>query len=337
MNVLVAGGAGYIGSHTVGRLKETGHKPVIYDNCSRGHKAVARILEVPAVWADLNDRPTLTRTLRDHRIDVVMHFAAYAYVGESVEKPLEYYHNNVATTISVLEAMRDVGVNRFVFSSTCAVYGDPEKIPITEDEKKAPVSPYGRSKWMVEQILQDHGVANRQFAFSALRYFNASGCAMDGTLGEDHDPETHLIPVILQAIMGKRPALELYGTDYPTPDGTNIRDYIHVDDLAEAHVRAMEKLRPGQPIICNLGTGNGFSNRQIIAAAEKATGKKVPVIEKPRRPGDAVALYADPRRAKEMLGWEANYKDPETIIRSAWNWFSKHPSGYGDREHASQG
>ena len=328
MNVLVAGGAGYIGSHTVKRLKEAGHSPVIYDNASRGHKAVAGILKVPAVWADLDDRQTLARALREYRVGVVMHFAAYAYVGESVEKPLEYYQNNVATTISVLEAMRETDVNGFVFSSTCAVYGDPEKIPITEDEKKAPVSPYGRSKWMVEQILQDYGAANRKFAFAALRYFNASGCAMDGTLGEDHDPETHLIPVILQTIQGKRPALQLFGTDYPTADGTNVRDYIHVDDLADAHVKAMEKLQAARPIVCNLGTGQGFSNRQIIAAAEKVTGKKVPVVENPRRPGDAVALYADPRRAKELIGWEARYKDPETVIRSAWNWFSKHPDGY---------
>jgi UDP-glucose 4-epimerase len=330
MNVLVAGGAGYIGSHTVKRLKEQGHRCVVYDNLSRGHRAVANILQVPAVWADLNDRQALGNALREHRIDVVMHFAAYAYVGESVDKPLEYYHNNVATTISVLETMRDQRVNKFVFSSTCAVYGDPEKIPITEDEKKAPVSPYGRSKWMVEQVLQDYAAANKDFSFAALRYFNASGCAMDGTLGEDHDPETHLIPVILQAVMGKRPALELYGTDYPTPDGTNVRDYIHVDDLAEAHIKAMEKLQPGRPIVANLGTGKGFSNRQIIAAAEKVTGRKVPVTEKPRRPGDAVALYADPRRARELLGWEAKYKDPETVIRSAWNWFSKHPDGYSD-------
>jgi UDP-glucose 4-epimerase len=330
MNVLVAGGAGYIGSHTAKRLKESGHHPVIYDNCSRGHRAVAEIVKVPAIWADLNDRATLVKTLRDHRIDVVMHFAAYAYVGESVERPLMYYHNNVATTISVLEGMAEANVKGFVFSSTCAVYGDPEKIPITEDEKKAPVSPYGRSKWMVEQILQDWGVANTQFKFAALRYFNASGCAMDGSLGEDHDPETHLIPVIFEAIIGKRPALPLFGADYPTKDGTNIRDYIHVDDLADAHIAAMQRLAPGKPIVCNLGTGQGFSNRQIIAAAEKVTGKKVPIEVKARRPGDAVALYADPSRARELLGWEAKYRDPETIIRSAWNWFSKHPDGYGD-------
>jgi UDP-glucose 4-epimerase len=331
MNVLVAGGAGYIGSHTVKRLKEAGHSPVIYDNLSRGHKTVAEILKVPAVFADLNDKPTLTKALRDHKIDTLMHFAAYAYVGESVEKPLMYYHNNVATTISVLEAMREAGVNRFVFSSTCATYGDPDKVPITEDEKKAPVSPYGRSKLMVEQILQDQIVADKQFSFAALRYFNASGCAMDGSIGEDHDPETHLIPVILQSVLGVKKEITVFGTDYPTPDGTNIRDYIHVDDLADAHILAMEKLQAGQSIYCNLGTGKGFSVKQIIAAVEKVTGRKVPVKYGARRAGDAIALWADPSRAKKVLGWDAKYKDPETIIRSAWNWFEKHPRGYEEK------
>ncbi len=328
MNVLVAGGAGYIGSHTVKRLLEAGHSPLIYDNLSRGHKTVADILKVPFIAADLNDRATLTATLQDHKIEAVMHFAAFAYVGESVEKPLMYYQNNVATTISVLQAMQEVGVNRFVFSSTCATYGDPDKIPITEEEKKAPVSPYGRSKWMVEQILQDLPLGWKDFKFAALRYFNASGCAMDGTLGEDHDPETHLIPVILQAILGVRPGITVFGTDYPTKDGTNVRDYIHVDDLADAHIKAMEKLDDQKKIVCNLGTGNGFSVREIIATAEKVTGKKVPVTYGPRRAGDAIALYADPSRAKQLLGWEAKHKDPQTIIQSAWNWFSKHPRGY---------
>jgi UDP-glucose 4-epimerase len=329
MNVLVAGGAGYIGSHTVKRLKEAGHNPIIYDNISRGHKTVVDILRVPGVVADLNDRATIVQTLKERKIDTVMHFAAYAYVGESVEKPLMYYQNNVATTVNVLEAMAEAGVDKFVFSSTCATYGDPDKIPITEEEKKAPVSPYGRSKWMVEQILQDLAASNKQFKFSALRYFNASGCAMDGAIGEDHDPETHLIPVILQAILGVRPGITVFGTDYPTPDGTNIRDYIHVEDLADAHISAMEKLNESAPIICNLGTGRGFSVKEIIATAEKVTGKKAPVTYGPRRPGDAIALYADPSRAKKLLGWEAKHKDPESIIRSAWNWFSKHPKGYG--------
>lgn len=328
MNVLVAGGAGYIGSHTVKKLIQAGHRPIIYDNLSRGHKIVAEILRTPAVWADLNDQATLIQTLRQHDIGCVMHFAAFAYVGESVEKPLMYYRNNVATTISVLEAMAQAGVKKFVFSSTCATYGDPENLPISEDEKKVPVSPYGRSKLMVEQILQDYLAADAQFSFASLRYFNAAGCAMDGSLGEDHDPETHLIPVVLQAILGVRKEMTVFGTDYPTPDGTNIRDYIHVEDLADAHVLAMEKLKPGQSIFCNLGTGSGFSVRQIIAAAEKVTGRKVPVKYGNRRAGDAVALWADPSRAKSLLGWEAKYKDPETIIRSAWNWFEKHPRGY---------
>jgi UDP-glucose 4-epimerase len=329
MNVLVAGGAGYIGSHTVKRLKESGHNPVIYDNASRGHRVVAEILKTPAVWADLNDRPTLARALRDHRIEAVMHFAAYAYVGESVQKPLLYYQNNVATTVSVLQTMQEAHVNRFVFSSTCAVYGNPEKVPITEDEKKDPVSPYGRSKWMVEQILQDlpHGEW-KDFKFAALRYFNASGCAMDGTLGEDHDPETHLIPVVLQTALGLRPKVVVFGTDYPTKDGTNIRDYIHVDDLADAHIRSMERLDREKQIACNLGTGQGFSVLEIIRTAEKVTGRRINVEYGPRRPGDAVALYADPGKAKRVLGWEAKYKDPETIIRSAWNWFKEHPRGY---------
>ena len=328
MNVLVAGGAGYIGSHTVKRLKEAGHQPVIFDNLSRGRQKAIDILKVPAEIADLNDRATLAAALRKYKIDTLLHIAAYAYVGESVEKPLEYYHNNVAATICVLEAMAEAGVNKFVFSSTCAVYGDPIKIPITEDEKKAPVSPYGRSKLMVEQVLADYAAANKQFSFASLRYFNASGCAMDGSLGEDHDPETHLIPVILQAILGLRPEVTVFGTDYPTPDGTNVRDYIHVDDLADAHIRAMERQKPGEQIFCNLGTGRGFSVREIIAACEKVSGKKAPVKFGARRAGDAIALYADAGRAKAVLGWEAQYKDPQTIIQSAWNWISKHPRGY---------
>jgi UDP-glucose 4-epimerase len=331
MNVLVAGGAGYIGSHTTKRLKQAGHNPVIFDNGDRGHRVVADILKVPAVFSDLNDRAAVARALRDHQIECVMHFAAYAYVGESVEKPLMYYGNNVATTISLLDAMRDAGVGRFVFSSTCAVYGDPPAVPITEDMPKRPVSPYGRSKLMVEQILSDLPAAWKEFRFAALRYFNASGCATDGQLGEDHDPETHLIPVILQAILGVRPGITVFGTDYPTPDGTNVRDYIHVDDLADAHIAAMEKLDQQPATFANLGTGRGFSVKEIIATAERVTGKTVPVTYGPRRSGDAVALYADPSYAKRTLGWEAKHNDPEAIIRSAWNWFKEHPRGYETR------
>ena len=334
MNILVAGGAGYIGSHTVRQLKNAGHTPVIYDNGSRGHMIVADILKVPAVKADLDDKATLVKTLRDHKIDAVMHFAAYAYVGESVHEPLMYYHNNVGAMITVLEAMAEAGVNKFVFSSTCATYGDPDSVPIVEDMPKRPVSPYGRSKWMAEQVLADHCAAKKDFCYAALRYFNASGCAADGSLGESHDPEPHLIPSILLAILGKREALTIFGDDYPTPDGTNVRDYIHVEDLADAHIAAAAKLGTGadqeKKILANLGTGRGFSVKEIIAAAEKVTGKKVPVKYGPRRAGDAVALYADQKHAKAVLGWEAKYKDPESIIRTAWAWFQKHPDGYAE-------
>jgi len=331
MNVLVAGGAGYIGSHTVKRLRAAGHAPVIYDNLSRGHRAVIDILGVPAIMADLNDRPALTEALRAHKIDTVMHFAAYAYVGESVDAPLMYYQNNVATTISVLQAMADANVDRFVFSSTCATYGNPDAVPVTESEKQLPTSPYGRSKLMVEHILKDHAAARKSFSFAALLCFTASGCAMDGTIGEDHDPETHLIPVILQSILGVKPEITVFGTDYPTPDGTNVRDYIHVDDLADAHIAAMTRLQPGEPIFCNLGTGNGFSVKEVIAAAEQVTGKKVPVKFGPRRAGDAIALYADASRAKAVLGWQAKHTDPQSIIGSAWKWFEKNPRGYAGK------
>lgn len=331
MNVLVAGGAGYIGSHTVKLLKANGHSPVIYDNVTRGHREVIDILNVPAVVGELDDRATLAKALKEHKIDTVINFAAFAYVGESVHQPLMYYHNNVGNVVSMLETMLSVGVKKLVFSSTCATYGDPDVVPITESESKKPVSPYGRSKWMTEQILQDLAAADKDFKFAALRYFNASGCSMDGTIGEDHDPETHLIPVILQSLLGVKDKITVFGTDYPTPDGTNVRDYIHVEDLADAHIKAMAALDQHQVIQCNLGTGRGFSVKEIIATVEKVTGKKVPVEYGPRRAGDAIALYADPSKAKELLGWEARYKDPEQIISSAWNWIQKHPYGYAGK------
>lgn len=328
MRVLVAGGAGYIGSHTAKRLREQGHEVVIYDDLSRGHRAAVEAVGVPAVYASLSDRSTLVETLRAHRSEVVMHFAAFAYVGESVAQPLLYYENNVGTTLDVLHAMRETGVRRFVFSSSCATYGDPDAVPIREDAAQRPVSPYGRSKLMVEQILSDELVADPGFSYAALRYFNACGCAMDGSLGEHHEPETHLVPVVLQAILGVRPGITVFGTDYPTPDGTNVRDYVHVDDLADAHVRAMERLASGRAILCNLGTGRGFSVREIIAAAEAVTGQRAPVTFGARRAGDAVALWADPTRARELLGWEARHRDPSVIIESAWRWISAHPRGW---------
>ena len=329
MNVLVVGGAGYIGSHTVKRLTEAGHQAIIYDDLSRGRHQVAEILKVPAVYAKIEERESLCRALSEYRIEAVIHFAAFAYVGESVQKPLEYYQNNVGATLDLLQAMRERGVNTLVFSSTCATYGNPQKVPITEDQPKAPVSPYGRSKLMVEEIVSDFAAAHPDFRFAALRYFNAAGCSMDGMLGEDHNPETHLIPVVLQTVLGQRSVLSVFGTDYPTPDGTNIRDYIHVDDLADAHIRAMEQLRPGETIFANLGTGQGFSVKEIISVAENVTGRKVPVEYGPRRPGDAIALYASPTYAKQRLGWNPQHNDPETIIRSAWDWFRRHPQGYG--------
>ena len=328
MRVLVAGGAGYIGSHTAKRLAEAGHTVVVYDDLSRGHRGAVEALGLPLVVADLADRTRLTSTLREHRIETVMHFAAYAYVGESTESPLLYYDNNVATTVGVLRCMKETGVNCFVFSSTCATYGNPESVPITEDAAQRPVSPYGHSKLMVEQVLRDVAASDPEFSFASLRYFNACGCAMDGSLGEHHDPEPHLIPSVLQAILGQRPELVVFGSDYPTPDGTNVRDYIHVDDLAEAHMAAMTKLAPGRSFFCNLGTGRGFSVREILAAAERVTGRKVPVRFGPRRAGDAVALYADPARARELFGWVAQHRDPEVIIASAWRWMQAHPKGY---------
>jgi UDP-glucose 4-epimerase len=245
-----------------------------------------------------------------------------------VDKPLLYYQNNVATTINVLQCMADAGVQRFVFSSTCATYGDPDKVPITEDEKKAPVSPYGRSKLMVEQILIDWLAANKtSFAFASPRYFNASGCAMDGTLGEDHDPETHLIPLVLQVALGRREHVEVYGNDYPTRDGTCVRDYIHVLDLAQAHILALRALEGGSRIY-NLGNGQGYTVREVIDTARSVTGTPIPAVDGPRRPGDLPALVAGSDKIRRELGWQPRYPELRTIVHSAWDWHRAHPNGY---------
>ncbi len=328
MRVLVAGGAGYIGSHTARRLLAAGHHVVLYDNLSRGHVEVGAILGLRLVVADLADRDRLESVLREEAIDAVMHFAAHSLVGESVVQPLLYYRNNVATTITLLETMREVGVDRMVFSSTCAVYGDPEHVPIAEDAPRSPVSPYGRSKLMVEQVLEDLQGADPSFRFASLRYFNACGCAADGSLGEDHRPETHLIPVIMRTALGRRDRVDVFGDDYPTADGTCIRDYIHVDDLADAHIAALLALDRHPQLILNLGTGRGYSVWEILRAAERVSGKRIPVLVGPRRPGDAVSLYADSTRARQILDWEPVYKDPEPIIETAWRWFREHPNGY---------
>ena len=336
MNVLVTGGAGYIGSHAALRLLADGHAVTIIDDLSRGNRGAVDALrplgDLCFVEAELGDRAQLEKALTDRSIDVVMHFAAKAYVGESVEMPLQYYRANTAGALSLLEAMVACGVDRFVFSSTCSTYGEPppEHIPISESCPQHPVNPYGRSKLVVEHMLRDHlRAAGDGFAFAALRYFNVAGCDAAGRLGEDHDPETHLVPICLQAALGRRDTLTIFGTDYDTPDGTCIRDYVHVDDLIDAHVTVMDALRPGQSPAYNIGIGTGASVREVIDASHRVTGVQFPVTEGPRRAGDPPALYADPSRVRKELGWSARYTDLDEIIATAWRWFQANPDGYG--------
>jgi len=329
MNVLVVGGAGYIGSHCVRQLIAAGHRPVVLDNLAYGHrKAVAQ--EIPFYAANLGDTPTVLNILRQEKIELVMHFAAFCYVGESVTAPVKYYENNVVATLHLLDAMLQAGVKKFVFSSTCATFGVPERLPMTEDLPQAPINPYGQTKLDVENMLKALSTAHG-LSFAAFRYFNAAGAAEDGTIGEDHDPETHLIPLAIQVATGKRANLQIFGTDYPTPDGTCLRDYVHVDDLSRAHIAVFDKLAtPGARFFYNLGTGKPFSVREIIQAVEKITGKKVPVIESPRRAGDPPALFADSSKAQKELGWTPKYMDAESVIATAWKWHESHPNGYGD-------
>ncbi len=330
MNVLVVGGAGYIGSHCVRQLIAAGHRPVVIDNLVYGHrKAVAP--EIPLHEVNLGDEAAVGRILRDEKIDIVMHFAAYCYVGESVTDPLKYYFNNVSATLHLLNAMLSANVKKFVFSSTCATFGVPATLPIHETLPQAPINPYGQTKLDVENLLKSLAHANG-LSFAAFRYFNAAGASEDGAIGEDHDPETHLIPVAIDVALGKRPHLQLFGTDYPTPDGTCLRDYVHVDDLSRAHIAAFDKLAtPGAQLFYNLGTGRPTSNREVIRAVEKILGKPVKVLESPRRPGDPPALYADSAKAQRELGWKVKFADIESIVATAWKWHQSHPNGYGDR------
>ncbi len=329
--LLVTGGAGFIGSHTVQHLLDLGEKIVVLDNLVFGHRAALDHNRVTFIEGDLSDAALLERVFAEHRPEAVLHFAAFCYVGESVEQPLKYYRNNVAGPLTLLEAMQKHDCRRFIFSSTCATYGNPVSVPMDESHPQNPVNPYGASKLMLERVLRDCETA---FGLKSvfLRYFNASGCDAEGRLGEDHDPETHLIPRILMAIRGDIDTITVFGTDYPTPDGTCIRDYIHVNDLAVAHALALAYLRAGgDSTAVNLGTGRGFSVKEIIATAEAVTGKKAPVEYGPRRAGDPSELICDPAKAKAVLGWEAAHKDPRSHIQSAWNWMCQpHGGRYSD-------
>jgi UDP-glucose 4-epimerase len=329
MNVLVVGGAGYIGSHCVRQLMAAGHKPVILDNLVFGHiKAVPP--GTPFYEADLGNEEAVAEILRKEHIDLVMHFAAFAYVGESVSDPMKYYFNNCVATYHLLRTMYRVGVRRFVFSSTCATFGVPETLPIVESSPQNPINPYGQTKLDVEHALSSMAHAHG-LSFAAFRYFNAAGAAEDGSIGEDHDPETHLIPLAIDAVTGRRPHLTVFGTDYPTPDGTCLRDYVHVDDLSRAHIAVFDKLeKPGTGLFYNLGTGRPTSVREIINAVEQVTGKKVPVVEGERRAGDPPSLYADSTKAQNELGWKVKFSEIGPIVETAWRWHRDHPDGYGD-------
>jgi UDP-glucose-4-epimerase GalE len=328
MRILVTGGAGYIGSHAVRLFLARGHDVWVYDSLIFGHRTA-----VPAdrlVVGDLSEVQRLDQLLVEHRIEAVVHYAAFAFVGESVQNPAKYYQNNLVNTLNLMECLRRHGVGRFVFSSTCATYGTPERVPITEDEPQRPINSYGRTKLAIEQALGDYARAYG-WGYAALRYFNAAGASPDGSIGEDHTPETHLIPLILQTVLGQRPHIEIFGTDYPTPDGTCIRDYVHVDDLNEAHLLALEHLEPGKEFKYNLGTGRGCSVREVIRVVESVTGKTVPVKEGPRRAGDPAELVACSDKAQRELRWRPKYGELQPIVETAWNWHKNHPRGYKDR------
>ena len=322
--ILVTGGAGYIGSHAALALKQAGYRVIVLDNLVYGHRDIVdEILQVEFVEGDIGNRSLLMDLFHQYPIAAVMHFAAYGYVGESVQDPAKYYRNNVAGTLTLLQAMAAASVKRLVFSSTCAIYGVPHRAPITEDHPKNPINPYGRSKWMVEQMLTDFDAAY-DLKSVCFRYFNAAGADLTGKLGEDHSPETHLIPLTLQVALGKRESVSILGADYPTPDGTSIRDYIHVADLAQVHVLGLKYLlEGGGSQTFNLSNGSGFSVRQVIKTAETVTGRSIKVIEKERRPGDPPILVGSGDKAWQVLGWRPQYPNLEDIIYHAWNWHQK--------------
>jgi UDP-glucose 4-epimerase len=325
--VLVTGGAGYIGSHVVKELLRQGYQPIVYDNLQAGHRKAVR--EALLIEGDLGDREKLKETFHLHSIDAVMHFAADSLVGESVKNPVKYFNNNVRNSLQLLETLDEFGVTKFVFSSSAAVYGEPEKIPITEEHACLPTNPYGETKWIFERVLQAFYEA-RKLDYISLRYFNAAGADPTGELGEDHSPETHLIPIGLEAALAGT-SIPVFGDDYDTPDGTCIRDYIHVTDLAEAHILALQKLETrGSSGIYNLGNGNGYSVREVIDTIRKVTQRKITTIESPRRPGDPSRLVASSEKIKKELRWVPKYPELETIVETAWQWHRIHPKGYED-------
>jgi len=322
MRVLVTGGAGYIGSHTAKLLATSGHVPIVFDDLSQGHDWAVKW--GPIERGSLSDQERLREVLARHPVDAVIHFAANALVGESMSNPTKYFRNNTVGTLNLLDAMHAAGVDRIVFSSTCATYGNPVRVPIDEGHPQVPVNPYGESKLMVEKILRWYGECYG-LRWMALRYFNAAGADPDGEIGEDHDPESHLIPLVIGAAMGTRPPVKIFGTDYDTPDGTAIRDYVHVMDLADAHLRALQRLDEGTPSqAVNLGTGHGQSVREVVTAVSRTAGKAVPALESPRRAGDPATLVADPARARDVLGWTCRYPDLDVIVEHAWRWHTKH-------------
>jgi len=326
MNIFVTGGAGYIGSHVVRRLLEAGHAVRVYDNLSEGHAAA--VPQETLFQGDLMDEGRLAEGLAGG-FDCVMHFAANCYVGESMEDPEKYYRNNVVGSLRLASAMRNAGIERLVFSSTAATYGVPDVTPIPEDHPTRPINAYGQTKLDFEHALMYYAGAYG-LGYAALRYFNAAGAAPDAAIGEDHDPETHLVPIVLQVALGQRDGVKIFGSDYPTRDGTCIRDYIHVYDLAQAHILAMGAIRPGRGRVYNLGNGNGYSVREVIETARRVTGHPIPAEDAPRRPGDPPDLVASSARIGEQLGWTPEYPDLETIIETAWRWHQANPQGYGD-------
>ena len=327
MKVLVCGGAGYIGSNMTAMLAAEGHEPIVFDNLSKGHKAAIGNNEF--VLGDLADYELLVKTLNRFKIDAVMHFAAFIEVGESVKEPLRYYYNNVSNTQNLLSAMEEAGVEKFVFSSTAAVYGMPREVPIKEDLHKNPINPYGDSKWAVERMCHWQSQAGK-LRYAALRYFNACGAGDRCRLGEDHRPESHLIPLIIQAAMGKRADIKIYGTDYPTPDGTCIRDYIHIEDLCRAHLLALNELSKNCELVYNLGNGKGYSVKEVIETVKTVSGKDFKVSATGRRPGDPPVLTSDAAKAKKELGWKPQIPQLEKIVETAWKWHNKYPDGYAD-------